>query len=112
VGAGGYQEPRGIACILGGVHAPASNRLFKQFFREVNAALPRPDASRPLKWSQYSITFDARDSLKTIALAGMLPMLCTPTISNVLVTKTLIDGGAGLNMISVEAFDSLQVPYE
>ena len=28
------------------------------------------------------------------------------------VTKTLIDGGAGLNVLSVETFDSLQVPYD
>jgi hypothetical protein len=39
-------------------------------------------------------------------------MLCTPTISNIAVTKTLIDGGAGLNMISIETFEQLQVPYD
>jgi hypothetical protein len=39
-------------------------------------------------------------------------MLCTPTISNIAITKTLIDGGAGLNMISVETFELLQVPYK
>ena len=35
-----------------------------------------------------------------------------PTINNIAVTKTLIDGGAGLNVISVEAFEQLQVPYD
>src|SRR4051812_27970382 len=44
--------------------------------------------------------------------SGMLPMLCTPTICNVAVTKTLIDGGAGLNVLSVEAFSLLHVPLE
>ena len=39
-------------------------------------------------------------------------MLCTPTICNVAVTKTLIDGGAGLNLLSVEAFSLLHVPLE
>jgi hypothetical protein len=39
-------------------------------------------------------------------------MLCTPTINNVLVTKTLINGGAGLNVLSVETFEMLQVPYD
>jgi hypothetical protein len=34
-------------------------------------------------------------------------MLCTPTISNVAVTKTLIDGGAGLNVLSIETFELL-----
>ena len=38
-------------------------------------------------------------------------MLCSPIVSNVVVTKTLIDGGAGLNVLSVETFNNLQVPY-
>ncbi len=38
-------------------------------------------------------------------------MLCSPIISNVQVTRTLIDGGAGLNVLSVEMFNNLQVPY-
>ena len=39
-------------------------------------------------------------------------MLCSPVISNILVTKTLIDGGAGVNILSIETFDRLQVPYD
>src|SRR4051812_13094701 len=39
-------------------------------------------------------------------------MLCSSVISNVLVTRTLIDGGAGLNVLSVETFNNLQVPYD
>jgi hypothetical protein len=61
---------------------------------------------------EVAITFDSRDRPKSTAAAGTLPMLCTPTISNVAVTKTLIDGGAGLNVLSVETFERLQVPYD
>ena len=39
-------------------------------------------------------------------------MLCSPVISNVQVTRTLIDGGAGLNVLSFEMFDNLQIPYD
>ena len=39
-------------------------------------------------------------------------MLCSPVIRNVQVTKTLIDGGAGLSVLSIETFDSLQVSYD
>jgi hypothetical protein len=39
-------------------------------------------------------------------------MLCSPVISNILVTKTLIDGSAGLTGLSTEMFDRLQVPYD
>ena len=38
-------------------------------------------------------------------------MLCSPIISNVQVTRTLIDGGAVLNVLSVKTFNNLQVPY-
>ena len=39
------------------------------------------------------------------------PHALLPVISNVVVTKTLIHGGAGLNVLSVHTFDRLQVPY-
>lgn len=81
----------------------------------MNAALPKPEATHLLKWSKYSITFNSSDQFKCVTTAGALPMLCLPVISNVVVTKTLIDGGAGLNVLSVvlsvQTFDRLQVPY-
>jgi hypothetical protein len=42
---------------------------------------------------------------------GTIPLLCTPTINNTAVNHTLIDGGTGLNIISVEVFKKMQVPY-
>jgi hypothetical protein len=42
---------------------------------------------------------------------GTIPLLCTPTINNIAVNRTLIDGGAGLNIISVEVFEKMKVPY-
>ena len=75
-------------------------------------ALPRLEATRPLRWSKCAITFNSADQLKCAATTGALPMLRSPVISNVQVTKTLIDGGVGLNVLSVETFDRLQVPYD
>ena len=78
----------------------------------MTAVLPRLEATRPLRWSKCAIAFSSADQLKCAATAGALPMLCLPVISNVQVTKTLIDGGAGLNVLSVDTFDRLQVPYD
>ena len=97
---------------MGGAQAPAYQRIFKQFTREVNATLPRLEATRPLRWSKCAVTLSSSDQLKCATTAGALPMLCSAVISNIQVTKTLIDGGAGLNVLSVETFDSLQVPYD
>ena len=78
----------------------------------MNAVLPKLEAMRPLRWSQCAITFSSADQHKCAATTGILPMLYSPVISNMQVTKTLIDGGAGLNVLSVDTFDNLQVPYE
>jgi hypothetical protein len=61
---------------------------------------------------QFAISFDSADHPKSMKTMGTIPMLCTPSINNVAVTKTLIDGGAGLNVLSIETFDKLKVPYE
>lgn len=73
--------------------------------------LPKLEATRPLRWSKYAITFKSSDHLKCVATAGALPMLCSPVISNAVITKTLIKGGAWLNVLSVKTFNRLQVPY-
>ena len=62
---------------LGGAQAPASQRIFKQFAREVNAVLPKLEATRPLRWSACAITFSSAYQLKCAATAGVLPMLCS-----------------------------------
>ena len=67
---------------------------------------------QPLKWSQYTIAFDAKDHPRSTKTVGTLPLVCTPTINNIAVSKTLNDGGAGLNVISVDTFEMLQVPYD
>ena len=103
-GAGGFQKATEVPSILHGAQTPASNRAFKKFAREVNVVLPKPDATRSLNWSQTTITFDPSDELRCSFMAGKLPMMCTPTISNVLITKTLIDIESGLNVLSVETF--------
>ena len=77
----------------------------------MNAILPKLEAMRPLRWSTCATTFSSADQLKCAATAGILPILCSPVISNLQVTRTLIDGGTGLNVLSVETFNSLQVPY-
>jgi hypothetical protein len=64
-----------------------------------------------MKWSTCKIGFDEEDHLASTRGVGTIPLLCMPTINNVAVNRTLIDGGAGLNIISVEIFEKMQVPY-
>jgi hypothetical protein len=64
-----------------------------------------------MKWSTCKIGFDEEDHPASTRGVGTIPLLCTPTINNVAVNRTLIDGGAGLNIILVEIFEKMQVPY-
>ena len=61
---------------------------------------------------ETGLTFSSEDHPSNSACSGALPMLCTPTICQVAVTRTLIDGGAGLSMLSVEDFNLLYIPLE
>ena len=101
-----------VAALLGGSQAPPSDRHIKPFLRQIGAASKCSGA--PPGWAapEADLTFSSEDHPVTTPGSGMLPMLCTPTICNVDVTKTLIDGGAGLNLLSVEAFSLLHVPLE
>jgi hypothetical protein len=64
-----------------------------------------------MKWSTCKIGFDKGDHPGSTRGVGTIPLLCTPTINNIAVNRTLIDGGVGLNIISVEIFEKMQVPY-
>jgi hypothetical protein len=64
-----------------------------------------------MKWSTCKIVFDEEDHPASTRGVGTIPLLCTRTINNVAVNRTLIDGGAGLNIISVEILEKMQVPY-
>jgi hypothetical protein len=63
-----------------------------------------------MKWSTSKIGFDEEDHPTSTKGVGTIPLLCMPTINNIAVNHTLIDGGAGLNIISVEVFEKMQVP--
>ena len=78
--------------------------------REVCSATPSEEAIRPLKWSDAPITFSLADHPASTVGVGRPPLVVSPTICNVKVSRVLIDGGAGLNLLSRETFEKLQVP--
>jgi len=99
-------------CVDGGASLHSSHRQLKQWAREINAAEPSIDAQKPLKWSHTPIIFDAEDHPDHTTAVGCLPLLVSPTIRNLKVTKMLVDGGAGLNLISPDVISRLQIPDE
>ena len=90
----------------------SSCREVKRLSRAVYAVQPSANEQRPLKWSHLPITFDAEDHPDRTTGVGILPLVVSPVIHNVTVTKMLVDGGAGLNLISTDLLEKLQIPRE
>src|SRR3954463_10208337 len=105
-----FQKATEVLCVDGGASLHTSHRQLKQWVREVNAAEPPVESRKLLKWSSTPIIFDIEDHPDRTTAVGCLPMLVSPTIRNLKVTKMLVDGGAGLNLISSAVLRKLQVP--
>ena len=99
-------------CIGGGASLHSSHRRLKKWSREVNAVGPKADARKPLKCSHTPIIFDDEDHPDRRTVVGCLPLLVSPTIRNLKVTKMSVDDGAGLKLISPEVIEMLQIPEE
>jgi hypothetical protein len=60
-------------------------------------------------WKSTTISFGPSDCPVNMVGAGVLPLVTAPTIANVRLHHMLIDGGAGLSVISYAAFKHLQI---
>jgi hypothetical protein len=96
---------RSTSCLE--VPGPSPPGVSSRLRREVAAATPTPKAAPHRKWVETLIGFDSSDCLESMASAGQLPLLVSPTISNVKLYHVLIDGGTSLNLISLAAFKKL-----
>jgi hypothetical protein len=103
----GNEHRKTLHVMFGGSWDITSRRVVKTLRREIAAVMPTPKAAPHLKWMEMPIGFDASDCPKSMAGAGQLPLLVSPTIANIKLYHVLIDGGAALNLISLAAFKKL-----
>jgi hypothetical protein len=88
-----------------------SCRNVKSLRREVlSTTLGVPKAAPHQRWRSTTISFGASDCPENMARVGILPLIIAPVIANIKLHHVLIDGGAGLNVISHAAFKQLQIP--
>jgi hypothetical protein len=86
-----------VAVIFARVPGSRSKHQDKLALRTIVAA--EPTTPRYLNWSQYPIQFSREDQWTSVGNVGHYPLVLDPTIAGMTVTKALIDGGAGLNII-------------
>jgi hypothetical protein len=128
----GYQSPKGdlkdvftgdsdsrddsdrrkkLYVMYGGSWELTSRRNVKSLHREVLSATPGvPKAAPHQRWRSTTISFGESDFPDNMAGVVILPLITAPVIANMRLHHVLIDGGAGLNVISHAAFKQLQIP--
>jgi hypothetical protein len=102
-----FPEVHDCFMIYGGQVANASARHHKQERREacsVKVATPVY-----LDWYDKPITFDQGDHPDRVPSPGKYPLVVDPVISNIRLTKVLMDGGSSLNIIYAETLGLLRI---
>ena len=102
-----FPMPDDCLMIFGGSAAYDSKRRQKVARREVYTTQP---ATPPfLRWSESTITFDRTDHSDTVPLLGRYLLVVDPIIGPKQLTKVLMDGGSGLNIMYAKTLDEMGV---
>ena len=62
-----------------------------------------------LKWSGSPITFDRSDHPNSVTHLGRYPLVVDPIVGTKQLTKVLMDGGSGLNIMYAETLDAMGI---
>ena len=63
-----------------------------------------------LSWSESLITFDQRDHPSHATRPGRYTLVIDPIVHKKHLTKVLMNGGSGLNILYVDTLDTMLIP--
>jgi hypothetical protein len=86
-----------INVIFGGDGDFCPKRTQKLLLREILSV--EPATPQPLRWSEVPISFSRDDQWTSFSEPGKFPLVLDPVVAEVKLTRVLIDGGSGLNLI-------------
>jgi hypothetical protein len=102
----GFQELKEtVAVTFSEILGSRSKHQDKLALRSIMAA--EPVVLRYLNWAQYPIQFSREYQWTSNENAGLYPLVLDETIAGMTVTRVLIDGGAGLNIIFLETLKKM-----
>ena len=104
---GGFPMPDGYLMIFGGSVAFDSKRRQKLTRRKIYTTEPATPAF--LRWSESAITFDQTNHPKSVPQPGRYSLVVNPIIDIKQLTKVLMDGGNGLNIMYAEMLDAMGI---
>jgi hypothetical protein len=86
-----------------------SNRQTRSNTREIGHV--NTENPRPLRWSEFPITFSRKDHWVHIPDPGTYPLVVKPIVNGSWLPKTLIDGGSSLNIIFTETLRKMEFDF-
>jgi hypothetical protein len=95
--------------IIGGRQAIKSNRQTRSNTREIGHV--NTENPRPLRWSEFPITFSRKDHWVHIPDPGTYPLVVNPIVNVAFLPKTLINGGSSLNIIFTEMLRKMEFDF-
>jgi hypothetical protein len=99
-----------INVIFGGDEDFGSRREQKLLLREILSI--QPAVPRPLRWSEVPISFSSDDQWTSFLKPGKFPLVLDPVVAAVKLTKVLINGGSGLNLIFVNTLKKMGLDFK
>ena len=102
-----FPTPNGTLMIFEGSAAYDSKRRQKVARREVYTIEPATPTF--LRWSESAITFDRTDHQDSVPHLGRYPLMVDLIIGSKRLTKVLMDGGSGLNIMYAKTLDEMGV---
>jgi hypothetical protein len=98
-----------VNIIFGGDGDFGSRREQKLLLREIMSV--EPAAPQPLRWSEVPISFSHNDQWTSFSEPGKFPLVLDPVVAEVRLTKVLIDGGSGLNLIFASTLSKMGLDF-
>jgi hypothetical protein len=86
-----------------------TNRQTRSNAREIGHVIT--ENPRPLRWSEFPITFSRKDHWVHIPDPGTYPLVVNPIVNRAWLPKTLIDGGSSLNIIFTEKLCKMEFDF-
>ena len=71
--------------------------------------MTKPAMPSFLRWSESAITFDRTNHPESVLQLGRYSLVVDPIIGTKRLTKVLMDGGSGLNIMYAETLDAMGI---
>jgi len=105
----GFQQQQIVVNVIFGGNPSFSKRAQKLLLREILSV--EPAIQRPLKYNEVHITFSREDQWTSFSEPKKFPLVLDPVVQGSKLTRVLIDGGSGLNLIFASTLAKMGLNY-